>query len=122
MKVHTRPGRPADGKRASFKRVLLSPYVMPVLAATLFLGSAVPAFSAVGIDIRIAPPAPRVVVAPPPRPGFIWAPGYYRWDGHHHVWADGRWLRERRGHHWVPDHWNERHGRYHYEPGHWERG
>jgi len=56
----------------------------------------------------------------PPRPGFVWAPGYYRWDGHRHVWVDGHFMRERRGSHWVPEHWDERHGRYHFEPGHWE--
>ena len=112
----------ADGSIASLKRALTSPFVLPMVAATLFLGSVTPAFSAVGIDIQIAPPAPRVVEAPPPRPGYVWTPGYYRWDGHHHVWVDGRFLRERHGQHWVPEHWDERHGRYHFEPGHWEHG
>jgi hypothetical protein len=96
--------------------------VLAGLAATILIGSVAPAFSAVGIDINIAPPAPRVIEAPPPRPGFVWAPGYYRWDGHRHVWVDGHFMRERRGSHWVPEHWDERHGRYHFEPGHWEHG
>ena len=96
--------------------------VLAGLAATMLIGSVAPAFSAVGIDINIAPPAPRVIEAPPPRPGFVWAPGYYRWDGHRHVWVDGHFMRERHGSHWVPEHWDERHGRYHFEPGHWERG
>ena len=66
--------------------------VLPALAATLLIGAVAPAFSAVGIDIEVAPPAPRVVEVPPPRPGFVWAPGYYRWDGHQHVWVDGRFI------------------------------
>ncbi|HEY2404211.1 MAG TPA: YXWGXW repeat-containing protein, partial [Steroidobacteraceae bacterium] len=76
--------------------------VATALAGAMLIGSVAPAFSAVGIDINIAPPAPRVVEAPPPRAGFVWAPGYYRWDGHRHVWVDGRWMHERRGSHWVP--------------------
>jgi hypothetical protein len=96
--------------------------VATVLAAAVLIGTVAPAFSAVDIDINIAPPAPRVVEVPPRRPGFVWAPGYYRWDGHRHVWVDGRFIRERRGSHWVPEHWDERHGRYHFIPGHWEHG
>jgi hypothetical protein len=79
------------------------------------------AHAAVGIDIDIAPPAPRVIVAPPPRAGFVWAPGYWNWNGRSHVWHEGYWVRERRGYHWVPDQWVT-HGRhYHYQRGHWER-
>jgi len=96
--------------------------VATALAGAMLIATVAPAFSAVGIDINIAPPAPRVVEVPPPRPGFVWAPGYYRWDGHRHVWVDGRFIRERRGSHWVPEHWDQRHGRYHFIPGHWERG
>lgn len=108
--------------RAAATRGLLCPLVLPALAAAMLTGAVAPAFSGVGIDIEIAPPAPRVVAVPPPRPGFVWAPGYYRWDGHRHVWVDGHFIRERRGFHWVPEHWDERHGRYHFEPGHWEQG
>ena len=35
----------------------------------------------VGVDITVAPPAPRVEVVPPPRVGFVWAPGYWEWRG-----------------------------------------
>ena len=77
--------------------------------------------AAIGIDIDVAPPAPRVIVAPPPRVGFVWAPGYWRWDGGRHVWHEGYWVRERKGYHWVPDNWESRGGHYHYNRGHWER-
>ena len=100
----------------------LSGLLLPAVAATMLIGSVAPAFCAVGIEIQVAPPPPRVIVAPPPRPGFVWAPGYYRWDGHRHVWVDGHFMRERRGWHWVPEHWDEHHGRYHFAPGHWDRG
>jgi len=77
--------------------------------------------AAIGIDIDIAPPVPRVIVAPPPRAGFVWAPGYWRWNGHAHVWHDGYWVHERPGYHWVADGWESRNGHYHYNRGHWER-
>ena len=101
----------------SLKRLMA--VALPAVAATVLLGSATPAFSGVGIDIMIAPPAPRVVVAPPLRAGFVWAPGYWRWDGGRHVWVDGHWMRERRGFHWAVEHWDENHGHYHFVPGHW---
>lgn len=75
----------------------------------------------VGLDIDVRPPPDRVVVVPAPRRGYVWAPGYWRWNGRSHVWVDGHWERERRGSHWVPAHWEERNGRYHFEDGHWAR-
>jgi hypothetical protein len=96
------------------------------LLAIAFAGSAlaVPlaAHAAVAVDIDIAPPAPRYEAAPP-RAGYVYAPGYYRWDeGHHqHVWVAGEYLRERPGEHWVPNRWTEHNGRYHFDEGRWER-
>jgi hypothetical protein len=73
------------------------------------------------VDIGVAPPAPQVVVAPPPRPGYVWASGYWYWNGYHHVWHDGYWLRERHGYHWVGPVWEPRGPRWHYTPGYWAR-
>lgn len=77
--------------------------------------------SRAGVDIVVRPPAPRVVVVPTARAGYVYAPGYWRWNGREHVWVDGTWLRERRGERWVPAHWEERGDRWHFEAGHWER-
>jgi len=76
----------------------------------------------VDIDVDIAPPA-AVMEAPPaaPRPGYVWAPGYYRWEDGRHVWVQGRWMAERPGYRWEPDRWEPRGPRYHYVPGHWVR-
>jgi hypothetical protein len=102
------------------RKVALATVLAVALGALAGLHTAT-AQAAVGIDIDIAPPAARVVVAPPPRPGFVWAPGYWRWDGHHHRWHEGYWVRARPGYHWVPDAWVA-HGRhYHFARGHWER-
>jgi len=73
------------------------------------------------VEVDVRPPPPRVVVLPAPRRGYVWAPGYWRWNGRQHVWTDGRWLRQRPSQHWVPAHWNEHGNRWHFEDGHWER-
>ncbi len=80
-----------------------------------------PSAQAAVVDIDVAPPAPRVIVAPPPRPGFIWAPGYWHWNGRAHVWHDGYWVHERHGYHWVPEAWVSRGPHYHFQRGRWER-
>ncbi len=72
-------------------------------------------------DVAQAPPPPRVVVEPSVRVGYVWAPGYWRWNGRQHVWVNGRYMHERRGYHWRSAHWEPRGGRYHFEQGHWER-
>jgi hypothetical protein len=102
------------------RKVLL----LSLLCTTTVVGTvAVPAIArpAVAIEINVAPPPPREEVVPPPRRGYVWAPGYWRWDGHQHVWAKGRWKKERPGSHWVAENWEERGGRHHFEPGHWAR-
>jgi WXXGXW repeat (2 copies) len=74
------------------------------------------------VEVAVRPPAPRIVVVPAPRRGYVWAPGFWRWNGRSHVWVEGRWIRERRNEHWVPAHWEEfRPGRWRFEDGHWER-
>ena len=95
--------------------------VVGLAAASLALPLA--AQARVDVDINIAPPAPRYEVVPPPRVGFVWAPGYWAWDnGHHrHNWRAGHYVRERHGQRWVPDRWAEHDGRYRYEAGRWER-
>ncbi len=75
----------------------------------------------VDLDVNVAPPAPRyerVVV----RPGYTWAPGYYRYAGGRHVWYGGRYMRERAGYHWQPAHWVQGpRGGWHFLAGHWRR-
>ena len=72
------------------------------------------------IVIERAPPAPReeVVVT---RRGYVWVPGYWRWDGRRHVWVKGHLVRARRGYHWTPHRWEERDKRWRFEIGHWDR-
>lgn len=95
-----------------------------IVVAALALGAiAVPVASEarVYLDVEVAPPPPRVEVVPAPRVGYVWAPGYWNWNGRRHVWVGGSWQRERRGYHWAPHNWVQRDGRWHFDRGHWER-
>ena len=74
-----------------------------------------------GADVRLGPPAPRFERVPPPRVGYVWAPGYWRWNGHRHVWANGYWVRARPGYRYRPAYWvHGRHG-WRFHEGHWRR-
>jgi hypothetical protein len=96
-----------------------------IVLAGIALSAAIvslPATAKTVVDIEIAPPAPRVEVVPEARVGYVWAPGYWRWNGHRHVWIHGSWVRERRGWHWVPDAWVQKpNGHWHFVRGHWVR-
>ena len=96
-----------------------------LLCAMITLGPvALPAAAQVSVNIEIGVPPPplRYEVVPAPRPGYIWAPGYWQWEGQRHVWASGRWVAAQPGSYWVADSWEPRNGRHHFKPGHWERG
>jgi hypothetical protein len=85
---------------------------------------AVPATASaeVGIYFNVAPPAARYERIPPPRPGHIWAPGYWDVRGHQHVWRGGHWERARRGYHYSQPQWIRHGNRWQFERGYWRRG
>jgi hypothetical protein len=68
-----------------------------------------------------APPPPKEFQAPRPREGYVWAPGFWDWNGKSYHWVNGMWLVERRARHWVPDHWVQDDNRWHFVPGRWEQ-
>lgn len=93
-----------------------------IIVAMLAIAAGVPVAgqaARLNVDIDVAPPPDRVEVVPAPRAGYVWAPGYYRWDGGHHLWVKGHWIRGREGHQWVAHHWEHRGDRWHFEEGHW---
>lgn len=95
----------------------------PLLIAAL--GVALTAATASAqIVVRIGPPPPRPVEVVPvaPHPGWVWQPGYHRWDGVRYVWVPGHfaeppYARAR----WIPGHWDRRGGGYVWIDGHWRR-
>jgi hypothetical protein len=95
-----------------------------LLATVVCLGSlARPAQAqfSISIDIGTPPPAQRVEVVHEVRPGWIWTPGYWAWEGHRHVWMDGRWVHTRPGMRWEAARWDRHGDRYRFSPGHWEQ-
>ena len=94
-----------------------------IVCGAFMLGSAaIPmAADAKVLVVEVAPPVARVEVAPAPRTGFVWAPGYWGWRDGKHAWTGGRWIRERPGHHWVTHRWEQRDGRWHLREGYWAR-
>src|SRR2546423_12792323 len=76
----------------------------------------------VNIDVDIAPPA-AVVEDAPVRQGYVYTPGYWRWDEprHNHIWIKGEYVPERRGEHWVPHEWAGQTARIAFIEGGWGR-
>ncbi len=119
------PEKNASEHRDSVSR--MSVQCMLSCLLIVFGALVMPAFAQVefNIGIEVAPPPARVVVLPAPRPSFIWAPGFWAWEGGSHVWVEGHWIEARPGYYWVPerweDHWEERGPHWHFAPGRWER-
>ncbi|WZB73867.1 YXWGXW repeat-containing protein [Achromobacter insuavis] len=80
-------------------------------AVVLSLGAlSVPgvAQAGVAISIDVAPPPPRVEVVPPPRVGYVWAPGHWEWVGGRHAWVGGVWMPARPGYVYHGPEWRGR--------------
>lgn len=75
--------------------------------------------SSVSIVISSAPPAPRFESVPAPRSGYVWAPGYWNWNGQRHVWNEGQWLRERSGNQYRRAEWVQENNRWRLNQGGW---
>lgn len=95
-----------------------------IAAAVLAAGILAPAVTEAraAVYVNLAPPAPIVEAVPAPRVGYVWAPGYYSWNGHRHVWRHGYWVRERAGRHWVAHRWERRGNGWYFHDGYWARG
>lgn len=69
----------------------------------------------------VAPQAPPVWVVQEvrTRPGYVWARGYWRWDGGRYVAVRGHWESARAGHRYVHPHWEHRRDGWHWRAGVW---
>jgi len=74
-----------------------------------------------GMNIGVAPPERVVEVAPAPRVGYAWAPGYWRWDGHRHVWVNGYWVGGRPGYEYRAASWERVGPNWRFHEGYWAR-
>jgi len=94
----------------------------------MVLGGVVLAFSvasfgqiAVGISVRVGPPALPVYAQPIcPGPGYIWTPGYWAWDDDDgYYWVPGTWVVAPVGLLWTPGYWGWGGGVYLWHAGYW---
>src|SRR5208282_3205833 len=91
--------------------------VKRIALALLLAFTLIPAASFAQVVIRVGPPPPVYERrGPPPGEGYVWQPGYHRYDGDHYVWTPGRYDQPpHRAHRWV-----HRHGQYVLIEGHWQ--
>lgn len=96
-------------------------------AAALALGAAalmpLSASAQIGVNLYVdtAPPAPRYESIPAPRSGYVWAPGYWNWEGNRHVWIAGHWETERRGYRYERSEWVRDNDRWRLNHGGWQQ-
>jgi hypothetical protein len=98
------------------------------IARWLLLGMVVLSFSAasfgqiaVGISVRIGPPAIPVYAQPIcPGAGYLWTPGYWGWnDDGGYYWVPGTWVVAPVGLLWTPGYWGWNAGFYGWHGGYW---
>ncbi len=99
--------------------IMIKPSLCAAAFAALMGASACPAYA--DVFVSIAPPPLRAEVVPAARPGYLWAPGYWNWNGRRHVWVGGTWVRERPGYVYRRPEWVQHNGRWMMHSGGWDR-
>jgi hypothetical protein len=96
----------------SIRRGLLAGLMAAALSCGVF---------AAEVYVHVGPPRPLVERrVPPPGPGYVWVPGYHRWDGRAYVWVPGNWVVPPHHHaHWVQHRWVHRPQGWVMIEGHW---
>ena len=76
---------------------------------------------AIGISVRLGPPALPVYEQPVcPGPGYLWTPGYWAWsDDDGYYWVPGTWVVAPVGLLWTPGYWGWNNGLYVWNAGYW---
>ena len=92
-----------------------------MLCFLLSVSSASFAEVAIGISVRVGPPALPVYAQPVcPGPGYFWTPGYWAWnDDAGYYWVPGTWVVAPVGMLWTPGYWGWGAGFYLWHPGYW---
>lgn len=95
--------------------------VLFVFATMAALPSPSQAQVAVGLSIRIGPPALPVYAQPIcPGPGYLWTPGYWAYGPDGYYWVPGTWVvAPAVGLLWTPGYWGWSGGFYAWHAGYW---
>ena len=91
------------------------------LLAILAMPSAVQSQVAVGVSVRVGPPALPVYTQPIcPGPGYMWTPGYWAYGDDGYYWVPGTWaVAPAVGLLWTPGYWGWGGGVYVWHAGYW---
>ena len=96
-----------------------------IVLAVGFVIAAMPATAsaqvAIGVGIRIGPPALPIYAQPPiPGYGYLWTPGYWAYGPDGYFWVPGTWvLPPQPGFLWTPGYWGWNGGFYAWNAGYW---
>jgi WXXGXW repeat (2 copies) len=76
---------------------------------------------AVGVSVRIGPPALPLYVQPIcPGPGYLWVPGYWAYGPDGYFWVPGTWVEPPEvGLLWTPGYWGSENDFYIWHAGYW---
>src|SRR2546423_2757780 len=76
---------------------------------------------AIGVSIRLGPPALPVYAQPIcPGPGYLWTPGYWAYGDEGYYWVPGTWvMAPEPGFLWTPGYWGFSEGLYVWHRGYW---
>jgi hypothetical protein len=93
--------------------------LIPAVLLALTVGAGVA--SAADVVVRVGPPRPVAEHRHrAPAKGYVWVPGYYRYEGNHYAWERGRWERPPHPHaKWVAPRWQHRRDGYFFVDGRW---
>ncbi len=102
-------------------RALLKPRSFLFLLLLCLVPAVSHAQIAVGVSIRVGPPALPVYTQPPcPTEGFLWTPGYWGYGAAGYYWVPGVWVAPPRvGVLWTPGYWGFAGGLYGWHAGYW---
>lgn len=103
------------------KRLLCSVAAIAAISTAAFIPTQ--ALAEVGFTVVVgnAPPPPRYEHVPNARRGYVWAPGYWNWNGNKHKWKKGHWERSRPGHHYQRSEWQQSDEGWRLNRGGWQR-
>lgn len=76
------------------------------------------------VEVVAPQPPPTVIVEEEPqhRPGYVWARGYWHWNGREYIAVHGHWEAERQGYHYVHPHYVQHNDGWHLNVGVWVQG
>jgi hypothetical protein len=94
--------------------------IRSLLFSVILMTLSAASFAQIGISVSFGPPALPIYEQPIcPGEGYIWAPGYWAWNGDDYFWVPGTWVLAPIGFLWTPGYWGWRGGAFFWNEGYW---